>query len=287
VPAGGSVDGHVVLDAPVGQARAGRRRRRPNLSGDLRTMLQEPPSFRRSVRGYDRLQVDNYVRWAEEEFLADARTLDDLLMRHTRLRADLDEAHRLLHHSATGREFLHLATRVGAVLCVAADEATGLREDAATEAERVTEKAAADARRVTDEAAAEAERVSMEARAEAAARLAKAREIEQRAGEDATSAREQARRDADGILQAARGEAARLLAEAAQQRERLDQEARTRRAGAERAAEALEQRCVQARAYLDRMAGQVTEVLTALGSPPPDAAPTAPPAAVPRAVRAV
>jgi hypothetical protein len=39
----------------------------PNLTGDLDSMLGSEPAFRTQVRGYDRLQVDNYVTWAEAE----------------------------------------------------------------------------------------------------------------------------------------------------------------------------------------------------------------------------
>ena len=42
-------------------------RRRPNVSGDLPTVFESAPMFRRAVTGYDRFQVDTYVQWAEEE----------------------------------------------------------------------------------------------------------------------------------------------------------------------------------------------------------------------------
>src|SRR4051812_5482827 len=45
-------------------------RRRPNVSGALPTILQAAPMFRRVVVGYDRFQVDTYVRWAEDELAA-------------------------------------------------------------------------------------------------------------------------------------------------------------------------------------------------------------------------
>jgi hypothetical protein len=41
--------------------------RRPHLSGDLPGVLTPAPMFRRTVAGYDRFQVDTYVRWAEDE----------------------------------------------------------------------------------------------------------------------------------------------------------------------------------------------------------------------------
>ena len=40
-------------------------RTRPNVSGDLPTVFQIAPMFRRTVGGYDRFQVDTYVQWAE------------------------------------------------------------------------------------------------------------------------------------------------------------------------------------------------------------------------------
>src|SRR5690242_19508391 len=63
-------------------------RRRPTLSGDLREMFRHAPVFRRRPNGYDRFQVDTYVRWAEEEIAAAGHEREVVLQRHARLRAD-------------------------------------------------------------------------------------------------------------------------------------------------------------------------------------------------------
>ena len=54
----------------------------PAYSGDLAGLLDTRPVFRPRVNGYDRLQVDNYVTWAEEEHAAARRAGDHLLDRN-------------------------------------------------------------------------------------------------------------------------------------------------------------------------------------------------------------
>ena len=62
-------DDRVVLGV-VGHALDPAGRTRPNVSGDLPTVLQAAPMFRRAVAGYDRFQVESYVQWAEDELAA-------------------------------------------------------------------------------------------------------------------------------------------------------------------------------------------------------------------------
>src|SRR3954452_2089081 len=103
---------------------------RPNGSGDLPTVLQAAPMFRRVVACYDRCQVDTYVRWAEDELATADRERERLLVRHLRTEAALADARRLIAHSSGGAEVLRLSGRLGSVLAAAADEADGLRADA-------------------------------------------------------------------------------------------------------------------------------------------------------------
>jgi cell division septum initiation protein DivIVA len=248
-------------------------RRRPTLSGDLRTLFQHAPVFRRRPGGYDRFQVDTYVRWAEEELAAAAHERDEILLRYARLRADLDEARRLLCHPPAGRESLQLSVRLGSVLAAAADQADGIRADAEavlaaarTESERMLSEAAAEAARIVAEATAEAdrrvaeadgmvaeadrlvaeandtvaeaERVMAEARTEAEARLAKVWEIERLAGERTDRLRQEAARDAETARLQARDEVLRTLAAAREERRRWEE----RRALLQAELVALEQR---------------------------------------------
>ena len=103
---------------------------RPNVSGDLPTVFQAAPMFRRAVAGYDRFQVDTYVQWAEDELATADREREHLVARHLRTRAELEEARELLAHSAGGGEFLRLSRRIGSMLAAAADEAAGMRAEA-------------------------------------------------------------------------------------------------------------------------------------------------------------
>jgi cell division septum initiation protein DivIVA len=229
-------------------------RRRPNVAGDLRTVLQSAPGFRRALLGYDRFQVDTYVQWAEEELAGAGRERDDLLVRYARLRADLDETRRLLSHRPSGRDSLQLSHRLGSILAAAADEADRLRADAAAEraaaaaeaaqvraeaaaeAERIVGEAVAEAERVLTEASAEADRIatvaerlldeaeqtSAEARTEAEARLAKVAALQRRAAEEAERMRQDAAAAATTTRLQARDDVLRMLAAAREERRRTE-----------------------------------------------------------------
>ncbi|MGY1643847.1 hypothetical protein ACI782_22290 [Geodermatophilus sp. SYSU D00703] len=271
---------------PIPLGTPSRDRRRPNVSGDLPTVLEAGPMFRRTVAGYDRFQVDTYVRWAEDELAAADRERERLDARLLATRAALDEARELLGHSPGGGECLQLSRRIGAVLAAAADEAEALRADAeadrraaAAEAERLVgygrrlladaraeaDRVVADAVRRAEEATAaagrlvdEAEQTRRAACAEAAARLEAARAAGQRAAEDAERTRQRAADDAAAARLHARDEVVRLLgtgreerrradAEAAATRERLDRDAAARRAALLAEVERLERRRAELR----------------------------------------
>ena len=65
-----------------------------NLSGDLDELLDTRPVFRVRMHGYDRLQVENYVSWAEDEIEATRRAGDHLLKRFAACAAELAEYRR-------------------------------------------------------------------------------------------------------------------------------------------------------------------------------------------------
>ncbi|NEK86832.1 hypothetical protein GCU60_13880 [Blastococcus saxobsidens] len=249
--------------------RADGDRRRPNVSGDLPTLFDVGPQFRRAVTGYDRFQVDTYVRWAEDELVAADREREHLEVRLLRVSSELRDAQRLLGHSPGGGQFLAVADRIGSLLATAADEAEGLRAEAAacraaatTEAEQLlacaarTIAEAEDRSRETVEAATaqadaltagaravvtEAERAAAQLRSEAAGELAAARAtgeqargdaegIRRAAAEDALAARQRARQEVVGMLTAAREERRRADEEAAAFRQRREDDAALRSA---------------------------------------------------------
>lgn len=258
------------VDRSAGEPRDGTR---PNVSGDLPSVFSAAPMFRRTVAGYDRFQVDTYVRWAEDELATADREREHLMARHLSTTAALGAARELLAHSAGGGEMLRLSRRTGVLLAAAADEAAGIRADAeedrraaAEQAERMlldAEQMVLDAEQmvldaeseaeqlVTDaeaDAAArhaeavrtveEAEQAAAKARAEAKARLAKVRSTERRAAERI----QEHRRDVDLELTAARlqarDEVVRLLGMAREQRRRADDAAMALRARLDREAAA-------------------------------------------------
>jgi hypothetical protein len=246
---------------PADAGLSAREDRRPNVSGDLPTVLQAGPMFRRAAVGYDRFQVDTYVRWAEDELVASDREREHLVTRCLRLQADLEESRQLLSHSSGGAEFLQISRRIGALLATAADEAESLRADAqadrsaaSAEAEQTIAQAeqfladakieaerhvayavleaagaVAEAERLAAEVADRAERLRREARAEAASRLESVRVVEQRAAEQAEQLVRQAGEAAAAALVQARGEVVRMLGVAREERRRADAEAAAER----------------------------------------------------------
>ena len=271
---------------------------RPTLSGDLPTLFQAGPMFRRVPVGYDRFQVDTYVQWAEEELATAEREHERLLTRHVETRAALDEARALLTHSAGGAEMVRISGRIAAMLAAAADEAQAMRVEA--EADAAIAAAAAEAtladasealagaeeqaQRTIAEATAEAEelvaaagrivddaeRTRSEARTEVEARLEKVAVLELLAAEAADRVRQQALEDTAAARLHARGEIAAMLATARDERRRadeaataartrLDEEANTRRVALLAEVAELEHRRTVLRAALKRQARQAPE----------------------------
>ncbi len=237
----------------VEQRAGGDGRTLPNVSGDLPSVLQAAPMFRRAVAGYDRFQVESYVQWAEDELAAADREREHLVARQLETVAALEEARELLSHSPSGGEYLGASRRIGSLLATAADEAAAVRAEAEADRQAAADEAArlvADARRravatetVADrslaaaraEAAgmierarstvAAAERDAERLRAEAARHLESAREAEQRAADDVDRIREQAAEEAAVARLQARDEVLRMLATGRETRRRADVEA--------------------------------------------------------------
>jgi cell division septum initiation protein DivIVA len=169
----------------------------PRPAGEPDALLEPRPVFRAALRGYDRLQVDNYVAWAETELLAVRRANDDLLTRYGACSAELEISRRLLACSPAGREQVRTSERVGEILRLAADEAA----------------------RLTEAGAADADRIRAVARAEADALLRRAREVRDGAVADC----ERMRAEAQDARAAAEEELARAHAEIGRMTARLDE----------------------------------------------------------------
>jgi colicin import membrane protein len=195
--------------------------RRPNLRGDLDEVLEFLPSFRPSVRGYDRSQVDSYVSWAERELRAARRSADEMAARFGASAVELDRVRRELACATAGSDARQVSERMAQVLELAAEEAAEITAAGVAEAEGLVEAARTysaamlrHAREAQDAATADLRRVAT-TRAEAEELLAAARE------------------EAEQIRAAAQRERDRLAREAAGERDRLDEEAAGRRAVAE------------------------------------------------------
>ncbi|RZU31999.1 DivIVA domain-containing protein [Blastococcus saxobsidens] len=207
--------------------------RRP--AGALEALLDHRPSFRGSVRGYDRLEVDNYVAWAEAELATAQREREHLLDRVASYAAELAISRRVLAEQPAARP--SVADRVGEVLRLAEDQAAQVLE-------------AADA---------EAARLVAEARLEADARLRKAHEIKELAVEVADQLRVAAERD--------RADAADVLTRA---REQASAEAEAARDALAAEVADLQRQRNEARAALRELTDRLGEALRAVGVPDPD-----------------
>jgi cell division septum initiation protein DivIVA len=235
---------------------------RPDRAGALDGLLSSAPCFRTAVRGYDRMQVDNYVAWAEAEIATARRETDDLMSRYGHASAELEISRRLLAQSPGGQEMTFVSERMGRMLQMAADEAS----------------------EITASATADADRIQAEARADADARLRKAHEIKQLAVLAADQIREEAERlraEAAAELQQAREQAAQYVRDAMVQ-VRREQQAATAAASAQVAqlqeeVQELRWRREQAREHLRRLTDQVGQAIDALAGNQPSGLPGAPP----------
>jgi colicin import membrane protein len=154
--------------------------------GGLDGLLGPAPTFTGALRGYDRMQVDNYVAWAEEEIALARRESEHLLSRYAACSGDLQGARRRLTQMARDR--------------TAAERRS----------EQVLARAAAEAQAIIAAALEEAERIGAEARVEAQARLDKVDAIRSTAVTERDIARIEARglrAEAAAVLAAARNQA--------------------------------------------------------------------------------
>jgi cell division septum initiation protein DivIVA len=256
-----------------GDDDAGSLLRPVNLSGDLDELLDTRPVFRVRLHGYDRLQVENYVSWAEDEIEASRRAGDHLMKRFAACAAELAEYRRQPTEPVVRElDISALSERVREILRLAEVEAEA----------------------IVDAAEEEADRIVQEARLEAEARLQKTQEIkaaavsavdrlQERAHQDraaATALLEQAHKEAAELLRQAAQDRDRLAAEAAAHRARQDEEARRQRDAAAAVAagrllaaqeevDGLRRQRAEAHEALRRLTDQIGEALRAVGAPEP------------------
>lgn len=250
----------------------------PAYSGDLDGLLDTRPVFRTRVNGYDRLEVDNYVSWAEDELAAARRASDHLLARFAVCAAELAEFRRQPQPAApppspANPDLAAVSERVREILRLASDEATEIIEAATEEADRIV----ADA---TVEAEARLQKTEL-IRQAAVASVEQMRERVVRERTESVELLDRARREADELLQAAAAERDRLAAEAAEAAERLVHEAERARHDRDSAAAVAAGRLLavqdevadlrrqrdEARQSLRWLTDQIGEALHAVGVP--------------------
>jgi cell division septum initiation protein DivIVA len=225
-----------------------------DLPGELDSLLSDAPSFRTRLNGYDRLQVDNYVAWAESELATGRRQIDHLLARYGDASAELEISRRLLAQAPKGVDLSSVSDRVRDILRLASDEATEMIGAAREEADHLL----------------------AEARVEADARLRKAHEIKELAAETADEMLAHARRErteAATMLERARAQTAELVRNATTERDRLAgeaAEAHQRLVAVQAELDDLQRQRDDARTALHRLTDRIAEALSVVTGGPPD-----------------
>lgn len=212
--------------------------RRTNLSGDLDDLLDRRPFFRTRLRGYDRLQVDNYATWVEAELVTARRHCTHLIARYGACAAELERLRAAPERPHRSPDLAPVTERLGEMLRLAAEEAAEITAAGIDEAERIVAGA----------------RVEAEARLEKVALMREA----------ASAASEELRREraeATGVLARARQQAQALLREAADERERLAAEAAGRLAAVQAEVDDLRRQRDEARESLHRLTARIGEAL--------------------------
>jgi cell division septum initiation protein DivIVA len=232
----------------------------PNPRGDLGELMDHRPVFRTRMQGYDRLEVDNYTAWAENELVAAHRQADHLLARFGECSAELEISRRLLVDAPPGREAFPVSQRVQELLRLAEDEAAAITEAGAQEAEHLLAETRAEA----DERLRKAHQIKELAVAAADELLEQARR--ERAA--AAAAVEKARTEAAEILVAASVERDRLAEEAAQERGRAAADATARLADVQAEVDDLRRQRDQARQSLRALTDRIGEALQAVAAMP-------------------
>jgi cell division septum initiation protein DivIVA len=198
---------------PARDPGAGSAASRPNVTGDIEDLLTTAPSFRNHWRGYDRLQVDNYVTWAEAELVAGRREADHLLSRYGAASAELELARRVLAQAPKGRDLAAVSDRLTEILRLAGDEAAATVDAAGQEAGQIL----AGARREADARVRNAQQVE-EAAVAASDQLREQAKAERA---QARSALDDARAQAENLLRDAQAEHARITGELVEARAQL------------------------------------------------------------------
>jgi hypothetical protein len=245
------------------------------------------PDFAMALRGYDRLQVDDYLerqqRWAAEveSRLADAEQRAEASEAAARaLRSRLSELETKQAEEAEGppRSIAALGDRVGHILQTAWDAGEEVREEVVSGARAE----AAEIERRAAERDAEASTALDRARAEAAEIVAAGEQTRHEAEAEAARVREEAegtaRVKAAEIVSDAEATAERIRNDADATAERTIEAAERRRDELEEVIAGLVQRRDAAMAELDRVRAALEQVVAAPGAPvvPPPPPPSSP-----------
>ncbi len=113
--------------------------------GGLDGLLGTGPCFRGALRGYDRMQVDNYVAWAESEIALARRESDHLLSRYAACSAELASARLRLAQIARERAEHPRADQAQQLLVQTAEQAAAITAAAEAQAVRIRDEARAEA----------------------------------------------------------------------------------------------------------------------------------------------
>jgi hypothetical protein len=241
----------------------------PYGENELDTLLDSDPGFRLVMRGYDKIQVDNYVTQSEVRLISAQAACDAALRAHAEVAVQLssykDDIERLKQQvalSAKDPDPSRISDQVRQIMQLAADEAEKNRAAIEAEADKLLaqardaveamlQKARTDAKQIIDNAIAERNQLNAEAKAgrEKAERIS----AERRTNADnegqqtlatarASAAAQMAQADkhladalanAEAVLQKARTDAKQIIDIAVAERNQLNAEAKAARESAE------------------------------------------------------
>ena len=234
--------------------------------------------FRPRVNGYDRLQVDNYVTWAEEELAAARRAGDHLLARFAVCAAELAEFRRQpaparRRPTPPNSDLLGVSERVREILRLASDEATEIIEAATEEADRIVADAQleAEARMQKTELMREASVATVEQMRERVVReRAESSRCSSGPGARPTSCSRTAAAERDRLAAEAAERVALEAERARQDRDSAAAVAAGRLLAVQDEVDDLRRQRDEARESLRRLTDQIGEALHAVGAVAPD-----------------
>ncbi|MGH4014303.1 MAG: hypothetical protein ACRDSL_10320 [Pseudonocardiaceae bacterium] len=233
--------------------------------------LKDAP-FDVALRGYDKRQVDERIRFLAAELAAAEHALRAAQARAAALEEEVNQMRSGAGASGPGAgsgasragSDAGFGARVEKILLIAEEEAREARSQAGAEAAALVEQARAEAEKRRKRAAAEIVARQAEAEKVGAAATEEAEQLRKAAAQEAEQLRKAAAQEADEVRKTARGQAARLVEQARIEADRLVASATASAGQRERASAQEVQRLAQLRDQVNAELYRAKNVLDGL-----------------------